>query len=82
MHARFNLTEAKAPLVSSLLHFLSLNLNLTSFNLNHREKLELFNTGFLYDCVASQRCLKNTSRQNDHGNNMYIFIRKNRVHIC
>lgn len=42
-------------------------MNLTSFNLGPKEELELFNTGFLYDCVARQRHFKNISRQNDHG---------------
>ena len=56
-------------------------MNLTCFNLGCLEKLELFKPEFLYDCVARQRHFKNTSRMNDHGNNIYIFIRKNRVHI-
>lgn len=52
MQACFNLSEVQEPLVPSI-PFLSPNLNLTRFNLGHREQLELFNTGFLYDYIAS-----------------------------
>lgn len=42
MHAFFNLTEAKEPLESSEVHFLSPNLNLTCFNVRYPEKRELY----------------------------------------
>lgn len=41
MPAFFSLIEAKEPLKSSQIHFLSPNLNLTSFNLGYLKKLEL-----------------------------------------